>query len=179
MHLERTPPLTSPAIPGAPDLEVRGSDIHGRGVFARRDIAKGSRLIEYVGQRITKAESIRRAERQYDTHRNNVSHGAVYIFEINKRHDIDGNVEWNPARWINHSCEPNSEAVIEKGRVWIEAIRDITRGEEISYDYGYDYAHHQEHPCRCGTPSCAGYIVRKSLRWRLRKKRLQDGAASA
>lgn len=170
MHLERTPPLRSSAIPGSPDLEVRGSGIHGRGVFARRDIPPGIRLIEYVGQRITKAESKRRAERQYGTHQSDQTHGAVYIFEINKRHDIDGNVEWNPARWINHSCDPNCEAVLDRGRVWIESVRPILRGEEISYDYGYDWEHYQEHPCRCGTTACAGYIVRKSLRWRLKKK---------
>ncbi|MDX6767263.1 MAG: SET domain-containing protein-lysine N-methyltransferase [Candidatus Methylacidiphilales bacterium] len=173
MHTARS---TVRRLPGAPHLEVRGSAIHGRGIFARRDVAKGTRLIEYVGERITKAESIRRAERQYDSHRSDQNHGAVYIFEITKRHDIDGNVSWNPARWINHSCEPNSEAVIERGRVWIEAIRDIRQGEEISYDYGYDYAHHLEHPCRCGTDSCPGYIVRQGLRWRLRKK-LQKPAA--
>jgi SET domain-containing protein len=157
-------------IPGNPWVVIRGSAIHGRGLFARIPIPRGTRIIEYVGERITKAEGFRRSAAQIERNRRNGTHGAVYIFELNKTTDIDGNVSWNPARLINHSCEANCEAKIVRGRIWIEALRLIHPGEELSYDYGYDLDHWQEHPCRCGAPSCCKYIVRKNLRWRLARK---------
>ena len=95
---------------------IRQSSIHSRGVFAARDIRKGERVIEYIGERITKAESERRANVRMGEAANDGG-GAVYIFTLNKRHDIDGNVEWNPARLINHSCSPNCEAEISRGRI--------------------------------------------------------------
>jgi len=72
---------------------------------------------------------------------------------------LDGNVEWNPARFLNHGCAPNSEAICEDGRVWIVALRDIRASEEITFNYGYDLDDYTEHPCRCGAPECVGYIV--------------------
>jgi SET domain-containing protein len=81
---------------------VKNSRIHGRGVFAKCDIPKGTRIIEYVGEKITKAESDRRAEKFLEKAKKKGS-GAVYIFQLNQRYDIDGNVTWNPARLINHA----------------------------------------------------------------------------
>jgi SET domain-containing protein len=113
---------------------------------------KDSRIIEYTGERITKAESLRRCQEE-----------NWFIFGLDEEFDLDGSVEGNLARFLNHSCDPNSEAVCEDGRVWIVALRDIQPGEEITFNYGYDLADYQEHPCRCGAPECAGYIVAENL----------------
>lgn len=148
--------------------EVRGSEIHGRGMFAVVEIPRGTRVIEYTGERISKAEGWRR-ERERQERAVRGEDGCIYIFELNKKTDIDGRVLWNTARYINHSCRPNCESQIIRGRVWIVALRKIREGEELSYDYYYDYEHYQEHPCRCGAPDCAGYIVKAPQRWRVRR----------
>jgi len=146
---------------------VRGSRIHGRGMFATRLIPKGTRIIEYTGERITKAEGWRRELlRQRRAARG--GDGCIYTFELNTKVDIDGRVRWNTARYINHSCRPNCESQIVRGRVWIVAMRDIRPGDELTYDYYYDYDHYHEHPCRCGAPNCAGFIVKAPARWRVR-----------
>ncbi len=131
-------------------ISFRRSRIHGVGGFARRGIPAGTRLIEYVGEKITKAESLRRCEA------NN-----PYIFTLDDEHDLDGSVEWNPARFLNHSCAPNCETELdeEEGEVWVLALRDLTAGEELSFNYGYDLSEYREHTCRCGAPECVGYIV--------------------
>lgn len=147
--------------------EVRGSKIHGRGMFAVKTIPRGTRVIEYTGERITKAEALRRE----DLRRRRADRGGdacIYTFELTRRHDIDGRVAWNTARFINHSCAPNCESQIVRGKVWIVALRRIKPDEELTYDYCYDYDHYDEHPCRCGSPNCAGYIVKSSQRWRVR-----------
>lgn len=122
--------------------------------------------MEYVGERITKAESRRRADRLMASARR-TGGAAVYIFDINSKIDLDGNVPWNPARLINHSCEPNCQAYIERGRIWIDARRRIKKGEELSYNYGFDLEHWREHPCRCGSSRCIGYIVARKYWQRL------------
>jgi uncharacterized protein len=151
---------------------VKSSPIHGEGVFAARTIPRGTPIIEYLGERITKAEAQRRAEKQIEESKLGAT-GAVYIFEATTRYDIDGNVPWNPARLINHSCEPNCKAENSRGRIWILARRRILQGEELSYDYGYDPDHYQDHPCRCKTPGCFGYIVGKHYRKKLSSKLAQ------
>ncbi len=160
-----------------PFCEVRRSPIHGLGLFASRFIRKGTRIIEYVGERIDKEESDRRGLALLEEAKR-TGGGAVYIFELNDQWDIDGNKPWNDARLINHSCEPNGEMVNEDDRLWLYAVRDILPGEEITYDYGYDVEHFLDHPCRCGSPSCVGYIVatpqRDKLRRRLRGRRPQS-----
>ncbi|MEI6106051.1 MAG: SET domain-containing protein-lysine N-methyltransferase [Opitutae bacterium] len=144
------------------------SPVHGYGLYARRPIPAGTRIIEYVGERITKAEAERRdADRLLRLAAG--GDGCVYIFELNQRHDLDGNVRWNEARRINHSCAPNCEPKIIRGRIWIVARRDLAAGEELSYDYGFDFSEWRSHPCRCGTPPCAGFIVGEGLRWRVRR----------
>jgi SET domain-containing protein len=153
-----------------PLLEIRRSGIHGYGVFARATIKRGVRLIEYVGEKITKKEAERRAYRQMarsDKH----GDGAVYIFDLNSRYDIDGNVAWNPARRINHSCDPNCRIYDENGRLWIYSGKALAAGEELSYNYGYELEAYEDHPCRCGVGSCVGYIVRRD-QWRRLKKLL-------
>jgi|HubBroStandDraft_1064217.scaffolds.fasta_scaffold114993_2 SET domain-containing protein len=145
------------------NIRIGPSPIHGQGGFATRFVSKGERLIEYAGERITKAESLRRCE----------AHNW-FIFGLDEEFDLDGNVEWNPARFLNHSCTPNSEAVWEEGRVWIVALRDIRAGEEITFNYGYDLADYAEHPCRCGAPKCVGYIVAEELFGSIRSRRSQS-----
>jgi SET domain-containing protein len=144
---------------GQSDLcEVQGSRIHGRGVYATRAIAAGTKIIEYVGERIDKKESERRAWAQ---HAKACEHGdaAVYIFTLTDKWDIDGDVPWNTARLINHSCEPNCEAWIEGRRIFIHALRDIAAGEELTFDYAFDVECYEDHPCLCGRSACVGYIV--------------------
>jgi hypothetical protein len=154
-------PTTSPYI------IVRKSSIHNRGVFARKDIPKGARVIEYVGEKVTKKEA---EDRVTETIGNaDENNGAVYIFELNKRHDIDGKVPYNTARFINHSCDPNCETEIIRGHIWITALRDIKKGEEISYNYGYGPDEFEDHPCRCGSKNCIGYIVAEE-HWRKVRK---------
>ena len=138
--------------------EVRGSEIHGRGVYATCFIAKETRIIEYVGQIIDKQESERRGLSQ---HAKSVQTGdaAVYIFTLSKNFDIDGNVPWNTARLINHSCSPTCEAWIEGRRIFIHSLRDIDAGEELTFDYGFDVDCYEDHPCLCGLPECVGHIV--------------------
>jgi SET domain-containing protein len=150
------------------NVRLARSGVHGFGLFARDFIPQGERIIEYVGERITKAEAQRREDRRLAAHAAG-SDGCVYIFEVTKRHDIDGNVPWNLARRINHSCGPNCETHDERSRIWVVALRDIAPGEELTYDYGFPYSLWRDHPCRCGAPECLGFIVHRSQRWRVRR----------
>ena len=154
--------------------EVRDSDIHGRGVYASTFIAKESRIIEYVGELIDKDESEKRALSQ---HARSLKSGdaAVYIFTLSKKLDIDGNVPWNTARLINHSCNPNCEAWIVGRKIYIYSLRDIQKGEELSFDYGFDIECFEDHLCRCGSDDCVGYIVSRS-QWPELKERLAKKA---
>lgn len=161
--------MSAPKKTTSPWAHVRRSKIHGRGMVATKDIPSGTRIIEYAGERITKAESDRRDEARAARAAAG-GDGCVYIFEINKRHDLDGHMEWNTARLINHSCEPNCESTKVRGRIWIVARRDIVKGEELFFDYGFDVENWKQHPCLCGSKKCVGYIVAKSHRWRLRKR---------
>jgi len=143
----------------SPYILVRNSAIHARGVFAKRQIFAGTRIIEYVGEKITKAESDRRAEIVLNVSKGDRIKGAVYIFTLNKRYDLDGNVPHNTARFINHSCDPNCEAHLIHGHIWIVAICDIPKGAELTYNYGYGMEDYEDHPCHCGAHNCVGYIL--------------------
>ena len=141
----------------------QSSPIHGLGGFARADIPVGTRVVEYLGEKITKQESLARCERSNE-----------YIFAIDDTHDLDGNVDWNPARFLNHSCEPNCEAQFIDGHIWITARRDIRAGEELTFNYNYDLEDYREHPCQCGAPSCIGYIVAEEFFERVRRQGLRN-----
>jgi len=130
-------------------VRVERSAIHGNGVFAAAPIGSGTEILEYTGEIISKEESARRCEA-----------GNYFIFTLDERHDLDGAVDSNPARFINHSCEPNCEALQDAdNRIWITAKRDIAADEELSFNYGYDLESWREHVCRCGAANCLGYIV--------------------
>ena len=143
-----------------PLLEVRDSPLHGLGVFAARRIGKGTRIIEYLGERITQAE----ADTRYDDEHMRTHH--TFLFSVDVDLAIDAGVNGNDARFINHSCEPNCEAVNDDNRIFIEAIRAIKAGEELFYDYMYERTkeHTKEdlrlYVCRCGTKSCRGTILK-------------------
>lgn len=154
----------------SPYIYLKKSKIHSQGVFARKDIPEGERVIEYVGEKITKAVSHKRADGPLNRHKKNKNHGAVYLFELNKRYDIDGDVPYNTARFINHSCDPNCETDIIRGKIYIISIRDIKKGEEITYNYGYGWDDFEDHPCHCGAKNCVEYILADNLWWRLRRR---------
>lgn len=149
--------------------EVRSSSIHNRGVFASRDISQEVRVIEYVGETISKKEAEIRAEDAMSASKQSGG-GAVYLFTLDKKHDIDGAFPWNPARLINHSCEPNCEVEIVDKRIWVVSVREIKKGEELSFNYGFDLDDFENHPCRCGTNSCVGYILGEDY-WKELKER--------
>ena len=144
------------------------SSIHGRGVYAKATIPDGTRVIEYTGERITKAEAERREAQRLARGRRG-GDDCVYIFELNARHDLDGRTRRNVARLINHSCAPNCRADNINGHIWIVARREIPAGEELTFDYGFAFNEWRQHPCRCGSKRCAGFIVNAAQRWRLRK----------
>ena len=154
--------------------EIRGSVIHGQGVYATQDISAETQIIEYIGELIDKDESENRAWAQHE-HAEKTGDAAVYIFTLDKKWDIDGNVPWNTARLINHSCDPNCEAWIVGKRIFIYALRDIKAGEELSFDYGFDIECYEDHPCRCGSGECIGYIVSRE-QWGELKDRLAEAA---
>jgi SET domain-containing protein len=153
-----------------PWVRAGRSGIHGHGVYARVDIPDGTRIIEYVGERITKAEARRRELARLERQRRGED-ASVYVFELNRRYDLDGRTSRNVARLINHSCSPNCRAETVRGRIWIIARRDIPAGAELTFDYGFSLADGKNHPCRCGAKRCAGYIVNAGQRWRLRRRR--------
>ncbi len=159
---------TTPNASDATWVIHRRSAIHGRGVFARRDIADGTRILEYTGERITKAETVRREAQRLERQRRG-GDDSVYFFVLNQRYDLDGRTGGSVARFINHSCQPNCRTEIIRGRVWIIARRDIAAGEELTFDYGFPFRKWHLHPCRCGAPRCAGFIVGSNQRWRLRR----------
>jgi SET domain-containing protein len=145
-------PLPLPA--GGRRIQVRRSGVHGKGVFALQPIGAGQRIIEYKGEIITWPEALRRHPHNPD------DPNHTFYFHIDDKHVIDANVNGNAARWINHACEPNCRAEEADGRVFIEALRDLSPGEELFYDYGlviddrYTAALKKQYECRCGSPSC-------------------------
>ena len=103
------------------------SKVHGSGLFATQDIKNKSQVIEYIGEKVSKREGDKRADKQINKAKKNHNNGMVYVFELNKRYDIDGDVPYNHARLINHSCDPNCEVEIVNNRLWISAIKNIKK----------------------------------------------------
>jgi hypothetical protein len=138
---------------------VRRSPIHGTGVFAIAPIPKGTRVVEYLGDRVSHEE----ADRRYEDKAADDNH--TFLFTVDDRIVIDAGVGGNEARWINHSCDPNCETVIEDKRVFIEAARDIASGQELAYDYmitrepGDPPDIEQVFACRCGAATCRGTML--------------------
>jgi len=136
------------------------SSLHGSGLFAAFDIKKGAQVIEYIGDKITKKEGDKRAEKQIKKAQKNKNNGMVYVFELNNKYDIDGGVARNYARFINHSCDPNCEVEINDNQIWISSIKRIKKGLELTYNYGYPFdSDFEDHICKCGAKKCVGYIL--------------------
>jgi len=148
------PPIVSSAL-----IEVRNSPVHGRGVFAVAPIRKGARIIEYLGDRVSHDA----ADKRYEDHDESDNH--TFLFIVDKHTVIDAGVGGNDARFINHQCSGNCESVIENRRVFIDATRDISPGEELGYDY--EIGREKDDPpnvdeiyaCRCGSPRCRGTML--------------------
>jgi SET domain-containing protein len=129
-------------------VRVGTSHIAGQGLFAGQDIQQGTKIIRYIGEKITQEESERR-----------LAAGNVYIFGLNERYSIDGDTPKNTARFINHSCEPNCHTEQFDNTIWIVAINDIVAGEELTYNYEYAIDDEPPEPCHCGAKNCCGYIL--------------------
>jgi SET domain-containing protein len=141
-------------------IEVYESPIHGRGVFARQRIDTGEIIIEYKGELLSSAE----IDERYADERSD-DRGRTYIFHLEGDLYVDATKASNPARFINHSCAPNCEAIAENGRILIRALKDIEPGDELTYDYSLEI---EEEPlpdwreiyaCRCGAESCRGTML--------------------
>lgn len=145
----------------APLFRVGRSSIQGRGAFATRDIRRGERIGEYTGERVSWEE----ADARYDDESQDRHH--TFLFEVDDDTVIDAAVGGSPAMYINHSCDPNCEAVIEHGHVFIDALRSIKAGQELFYDYNFilDEPHtpavKKRYPCWCGSKKCRGTILAK------------------
>ena len=131
----------------APGIEAKSSPIDGQGCYATRAFRHGSKIAEYVGERISRREIKRRVQ---GTQR-------IHICAIDTYWAIDGNVGGNATKYINHSCQPNGDLKIIKGRIFFYAQRDIASGEEITLDYVASW-HDDETKCHCGAPTCRGTI---------------------
>ena len=147
--------------------KIKNSNIDNKGLVAAKNIKKGTRIIYYKGKLISKKES--EENPKFDNSK------RIYLFEINKKFDLDGDFNFNKARLINHSCNPNCEVVGKGLKLWIESIKDIKKGEELSYDYGFSFDEDfRSYPCKCGSKNCCGYIVREGSRWRIKKNNIKN-----
>ena len=144
--------------------KIKKSKIDKNGLYASCDIKKGTKIIEYKGKIISVNKS--KTDPKFDNEK------AIYLFNINKRFDLDGDFKFNIARLINHSCDPNCEVFGEGLKVWVYAMKDIRKGDELSYDYGFSYDENfRQYPCNCRSKKCVGYIVREGSRWRIKKNK--------
>jgi hypothetical protein len=174
--------------PANPYVVVRNSKIHGRGVYASRRIRKGTRIFEYVGDRITHEE----ADARYDSKPEDDGH--TFLFVVDDDLCIDAGVGGNAARFINHKCDANCETIIENRRVFIEAIRTIQPGEELGYDYQLTWESTDDpdelklYQCLCGAQACRGTMLdrlpldekrrrKTAQKQAVRKKKAQKGKA--
>ena len=150
-------------------------------MFAACSIKKGQDILQYFGERITHEEADRRGLER-EARLAGSDEGQVYLFTLDDKWVLDGNEENNPARLINHSCEPNCEAIIygegEEAEIWLTAKRKLKAGEELSFDYGFDLESYEGHPCRCGSKICVGYIVGEDYRPKLKKLLKKKNAAN-
>ena len=144
--------------------KIKKSKIDNQGLYANTNIKNRTKIIEYKGKIVTKKQV--EEDPKFDNGK------AIYLFNINKRYDLDGDFKFNIARLINHSCNPNCEVYGTGLKVWVYAIRDIKKGEELTYDYGFGFdENYKDFPCKCRSKKCVGYIVREGSRWRVKKQR--------
>jgi len=138
------------------------SNIHRYGLSAFKNIKKDQKIIQYKGKKIRSNKT--ETDPKYDNEK------AIYLFALSKRYDLDGDFKFNTARLINHSCNPNCEVLEHNKQLWIFAMRNIKKNEELTYDYGFSFdKDYKRYVCKCGYENCVGYIVRKGSRWRIKK----------
>ena len=170
--MKKTPPRRR-----APLFEVRHSPVHGYGVFAARRIRKGTTVIEYLGDRVSHAQ----ADARYEDKNPNDNH--TFLFTVDAKTVIDAGVNGNEARYINHGCDPNCESTTMNKRIFIEAIRTIQPGEELSYDYQIQRDSDDEpnvdqvYACRCGAKNCRGSMLEEPKKPRKPARRAPKRAA--
>ena len=144
--------------------KIKKSTIDNRGLHAATNIKKNTKIIEYKGKIITVKET--ETNPKFDNDK------AIYLFNLNKKYDLDGDFKYNTARLINHSCDPNCEVDGVGLKLWIYAIKDIKKNEELTYDYGFSFdKDYRDFPCRCGAKKCVGFIVNSQSRWRIKKSK--------
>jgi len=144
--------------------KIKKSNIDNKGLYASKNIKAKQIVIHYKGKLVTKKEVEKNPKFDNDK--------AIYLFNVNNRYDLDGDFEYNEARLINHSCNPNCEVDGKGLKLWIFALRDIKKDEELSYDYGFGYdKDYKQFVCKCGANNCVGYIVREGSRWRIKKSK--------
>jgi len=129
-------------------LQAKKSVIHGLGCFAVQFIPKGQRIVEYSGPRLNLEQTLKALEK-----------GNEYIFDIDSHYSVDGSVMSNAGRYLNHSCDPNCESDIISGKVWIDAMRDIHKGEEVTINYNYELEGFSNRSCQCGSKNCPGFMI--------------------
>jgi SET domain-containing protein len=142
--------------------KIKKSNINNRGLVASKDIASNIRIIEYKGRLVSHKET--ESSDKFDNDK------CIYLFNINKKYNLDGDYKYNTARLINHSCNPNCEVTGKGIKLWISSIKDIKKGEELTYDYGFSFdCDYKDYICKCGSRNCCGFIVREGSRWRINK----------
>ena len=138
-------------------------DRNGQGLYATKNIKAETKIIEYVGKIITKKQT--EDSDKFDNSK------PIYLFNLNNKYDLDGDVSWNTARLINHSCSNNCEYEGKGLKLWVVSTKDNKKGEELTCDYGFGFdSDYRQFPCNCGSKNCVGYIVREGSRWRINKK---------
>ncbi len=152
-----------------PYIITKKSNIHSKGIYAKKEIPKNVKIIKYVGKKVLCKHSDKVADRDFKQHKKNENLGEIYLFELNSKYDIDGNVSWNTARFINHSCDPNCRYKYENGKIWIVSTKKINKGEEITFDYDFDLDDFHNYPCKCSSKNCLGFIVGKKYRKKLQE----------
>jgi len=138
-------------------------DRKGHGLCATQYIKKGTKIMNYLGKVITKKQT--EESEKFDNAK------PIYLFNLNNKYDMDGNFSSNTARLINHSCSNNCDYDGKGLKLWVTAIKNIKKGEELTCDYGFGYdSDFKQFPCKCGSKNCCGFIVRAESRWRINKK---------
>ena len=144
--------------------KIKKSTIDKKGLYAAKDIKNWNKIIEYKGKII----SVKKTEKdpKFDNDKD------IYLFNINKKYDLDGDFKFNTARLINHSCEPNCEVSGTGFKIFVYAIKNIKKNDELTYDYGFGFdKDYKDYPCKCGSKKCVGFIVREESRWRIKRKK--------
>ena len=150
------------------------SKIHNKGVFALKELPANETILEYKGELISKEEGTKRETESIELAKKDSTKAATYILELDEENDLDGDIENNYAKYLNHSCEPNCEFEIIGKKAFVKTLKSIKKNEELllNYGFGWDEKEFTKHPCKCGSPKCVGYILDEE-NWPKLKEHLQ------